>query len=232
MLKTPNPPLSPEDVVSDRTTIEATQLENDIVHVSSSIEEASAKTPEIANLSDLTLTDATSEIRSADAFSSVSSAGLYEVIEYDINDNGGMSTDFLNEIEPDIQDNTPAAEALKANAQVHVSSMGKAARAMHMQTVRKFVKRATGQGKSGIVRGKPPRLPPRSSVTGELLPGIVEESIEVEDYSRMPQNIDSASVIPEAVVAGTVEAGKKGECIYMRIQCGDARLCVLIVCCN
>jgi hypothetical protein len=61
-----------------------------------------------------------------------------------------------------IEENTPAAEALRANANVHVSTFGKAARAMNVQVVRKIVKRVSGATKTGYVKGKPPRLPPGS----------------------------------------------------------------------
>jgi hypothetical protein len=76
-----------------------------------------------------------------------SSEGLYEVIEYDPGNplSGASKEDFFAEMEsPAIEENSPAAEALRANANIHVSSVGKAARAIHVQAVRKFVKRATG----------------------------------------------------------------------------------------
>jgi hypothetical protein len=62
-----------------------------------------------------------------------------------------------------IQDNSPAAEALRANAGVHVSTAGKAARAVHLQSIRRFAKFAAGANKTGYIRGKPPRLPPTAS---------------------------------------------------------------------
>ena len=126
-----------------------------------------------SSLADFTPTDELS----SDAHSSASDSGLYKVIEYDPSMNHG----------PIIADDSPAAEALRANANVHVSRTGKAARAMHMQSVRKFVKRATGATKSGVVRGKPPRLPP-------------EEALD---------ELPDEEVMPDAVVAGTAEAGKE-----------------------
>mmetsp|Transcript_9337 Transcript_9337/g.13703 ORF Transcript_9337/g.13703 Transcript_9337/m.13703 type:complete len:860 (-) Transcript_9337:64-2643(-) len=62
--------------------------------------------------------------------------------------------------DPHIDDNTPAAEALRANAEVSVRKINKLARSIHVQSVRKIVKKATFRAKSGNVRGKPPRVPP------------------------------------------------------------------------
>ena len=92
-------------------------------------------------------------------------SGTHEVIEYDVNNN------IIQ-----ISNDSPAAAALKANAEIKVSRAGKAARAVHMQTVRKLVKRATGTTKSGVLRGKPPRLPPQAN---EVVPKL--DRIEEED---------------------------------------------------
>jgi hypothetical protein len=114
--------------------------------------------------------------------------GHYEVIEYDFGDPdskdasfnygnlltlsptrigkkvGSDVTDGLGLPFPDldlvIQDDSPAAEALRANANIHVSSAGKAARAVHLQSIRRLAKFAAGANKTGYVKGKPPRLPP------------------------------------------------------------------------
>lgn len=115
--------------------------------------------------------------------------GQYEVIEYDLNDPAStdsfnysclltlsptsaktdkkMISELSNTVSipfPDldlvIQDDSPAAEALRANANVHVSSAGKAARAVHLQSIRRLAKFAAGANKTGYVKGKPPRLPP------------------------------------------------------------------------
>ena len=122
--------------------------------------------------------DVSTDETSSDAFSSHS--GPYQVIEYDLDGNqaetaetlrkqadndGGQTSDNQlwdehNQPPLTIEDDSPAAEAIKANANVHVSPFGKAARAVHMQTLRKLVKRATGKTRSGVVRGKPPRIPP------------------------------------------------------------------------
>mmetsp|Transcript_15613 Transcript_15613/g.34113 ORF Transcript_15613/g.34113 Transcript_15613/m.34113 type:complete len:881 (+) Transcript_15613:196-2838(+) len=166
----------------------------------------------------------------AETFSDVSSAtsgesgGLYEVIEYDpaSNMHSPMSPgldeenpeDFMG-IEPAIGENTPAAEALRASAAVKVSRVGKAARAVNIQAVRKLVKRATGTSKHGHVKGKPPRLPPQH------LQG--EEMSEVDEDESMDEQINEAHIhqpppspeavekghLPDDVVAGTVEAGQR-----------------------
>eukprot|EP00536_Pseudo-nitzschia_multiseries_P001746 jgi/Psemu1/250955/estExt_Genewise1Plus.C_220109 len=62
-------------------------------------------------------------------------------------------------IEPEIEEDTEAAEALRANSRVKVGLMSKAARAINAQSVRKLVKRASLRG-NGMRRGKPPRVPP------------------------------------------------------------------------
>jgi hypothetical protein len=118
-----------------------------------------------------------------------------------------------------IGDNTPAAEALRASANVRVSRVGKAARAVHMQAVRRFVKRATLTGKQGVVKGKPPRLPPRRYLDGEVEDVSdlgsdaeqdegVEEAVSQQDMSS--HHPDDEAVVPDDVVQGTVEAGRKG----------------------
>jgi len=113
----------------------------------------------------------------------MSSDGQYEVIEYDLqqehssthlgaaaaaadaaagddspsNDDG--NNDLFQELGAvSIQEDSPAAEALRANADIHVSSLGKAARAVHMQSVRRALKRAALKGRSNR-KGKPPRVP-------------------------------------------------------------------------
>ena len=97
-----------------------------------------------------------------EASSMLSSNGPYQVIEYDPYDSEIMA-EIMEDAPLTIEDNTPAAEAIRANANVRVSTFGKAARAVHMQSLRRFVKRATGATKSGVVRGKPPRIPEVSS---------------------------------------------------------------------
>lgn len=150
-----------------------------------------------------------------------SGQGPYQIIEYDINEgitNNGIDIDVMVDIDPlHIDDNSPAAAALRANANVKVSSMGKAARAVHLQTVRKIVKRASLASKSGVVRGKPPRLPP--TIDGGIADyqssplDIIDESAEITDD---PYQQDSGAAkevtatITAPLVPGTAEAGKKG----------------------
>mmetsp|Transcript_5679 Transcript_5679/g.13751 ORF Transcript_5679/g.13751 Transcript_5679/m.13751 type:complete len:961 (+) Transcript_5679:230-3112(+) len=72
----------------------------------------------------------------------------------------GLPNDLLASfIDPEIEDNTEAAEALRANASIKVGKMGKVARSVNAQTVRKLFKTATLRG-HGPKRGKPPRVPP------------------------------------------------------------------------
>jgi hypothetical protein len=115
-------------------------------------------------------TTTTDETSSDGAFSHVSSdhGQQYEVIEYD------FARDAVLGVEPselfaevvgktaviNIDADSPAAAALRANARIHVSSVGKAARAVQLQSVRRVLKRATGITKSGKKKGKPPRIPP------------------------------------------------------------------------
>jgi hypothetical protein len=73
----------------------------------------------------------------------------------------GLPNDLLASVlvEPEIEDDTEAAEALRANASIKVGKMGKVARSVNAQTVRKLFKTATLRG-HGPKRGKPPRVPP------------------------------------------------------------------------
>ena len=58
----------------------------------------------------------------------------------------------------EIEAGTPAAEALRANADVRVTKVGKVARYLHVNAVRKTAKQILHVG-SGVKRGKPPRVP-------------------------------------------------------------------------
>jgi hypothetical protein len=170
-------------------------------------------------------TDDCSSANGSDLFS-----GPYEVIEYDAADDGDLNSDFFNELDFRIEDNTPAADALRANASVRVSLAGKAARAVNMQVVRKMMKRATMTSKSGNVRGKPPRIPPtqpepdatsqmspvrRRASTDFSLPAVQEETptstnlVQSAPQLSMP-NLGDEAHIEDDVVAGTREASKKG----------------------
>ena len=148
---------------------------------------------------------------------SVTSDGQYEVIEYNPFDQINLEDPFEG-FEPKIEDDSPAAEALRANADVKVSTVGKAARAMHIQTLRRIAKRATLQGKSGYRKGKPPNLPPRYRPEdvdeGEELEAV-EVSVGPPDGLYAKEDISESATseggpaIPTAVVAGTAAAGKE-----------------------
>lgn len=127
----------------------------------------------------------------------------------------------------EIGDNTPAAEALRAAAAVKVSRVGKAARAVHMQAVRRLVKRATLTGKQGVVKGQPERLPPRQLQEGEVHPDELSDLEEEDEDSShsddhhdpleahnelSSHHYDGEPVVPDDVVQGTAEAGKKCKC--------------------
>lgn len=161
----------------------------------------------------------------------------------------GIESDDENLVEAEapfeIEDNTPAAEALRASASVRVSRMGKVARAVHMQAVRRLVKRATLTGKQGVVKGQPERLPPRQLQEGEVKPEELsdleeenEEEEDDEDYvehqeeeatEKGPPHGDNEPshnsmsahhyygepVVPDDVVQGTAEAGKKGKFLFL-----------------
>ena len=141
---------------------------------------------------------------------------------------GGLPVEILGSLNnPSIDDDTPAAEALRANADVHVNTAAKLARKIHVQTVRNIVKKATKRG-MGNKRGKPPRIPPHRD-SGEIY--IVEEE-DVEDSEpdddvseehhedglpgfvaeRDNQNLgvfDGVQHVPAEVMAATIETGKK-----------------------
>lgn len=123
------------------------------------------------------------EETSSDAPSVLSSDGHYQIIEYD------YPYESLN-----IQDDSPAAEALRANATIKVSKSAKAARAVHMQSVRRVLKRATGKPKTGNRKGKPPRVPPHSC----NFESDDEQSVVYDPNAHL-----------DGVTPGTAEAGKK-----------------------
>ena len=79
----------------------------------------------------------------------------------------GLTAELLAQlVDPEIDDDSEAAEALRANANVEVTRMGKVMRSVHAQSVRRVLKRATLKGQSGIKRGKPPRIPPGMIAAG------------------------------------------------------------------
>lgn len=98
---------------------------------------------------------------------------------------------------PSIEDDSPAAEALRANAEIRVRKVGKLARRVHGQTVRRVVKRATLRSKSGRVRGKPPRIPPAKQMDAVPPTGpekeiyVVHEGDESEELGE-EEEMDSS----------------------------------------
>jgi hypothetical protein len=133
-----------------------------------------------------TITDETS---SDGAFSRVSSDNgqQYEVIEYDFDRDTDVEPSALfaevvgKTAVINIDADSPAAAALRANAQIHVSSVGKAARAVQLQSVRRALKRATGITKSGKKKGKPPRIPP-TLLQANQKSVVVTGPIDVDHY--------------------------------------------------
>lgn len=71
-------------------------------------------------------------------------------------------------VNPYIEDDSPAAEALRANAQIHIGKMSKVARSINAQALRKIVKKASMRQHFGKVKGKPPRVPPPSQMGDSL----------------------------------------------------------------
>ena len=143
----------------------------------------------------------------------------------------GLSADIFESLNnPSIDDDTPAAEALRANADVHVNKAAKLARKIHVQTVRNIVKKATKRG-MGNKRGKPPRIPPHRDEheSGEIFiveeeddedSDLDEEALEEQNEDTTPgyvverdnQNLgvfDGVHHIPAEVMAATIETGKK-----------------------
>ena len=108
----------------------------------------------------------------------------------------GIPVELLAQLaDPDIEDDTEAAEALRANANVKVRKVGKVARSLNAQSVRKFVKRATLRGKSGNLRGKPPRIPPgRTAIeVPDTNIFVVQETTEEDEMLEEEDASDSGS---------------------------------------
>jgi hypothetical protein len=109
----------------------------------------------------------------------------------------GMPVELIAQLaDPEIEEDTEAAEALRANANVKVRKMGKVARSLNAQSVRRFLKLATLRGKSGNRKGKPPRIPPGRTAVEE--PGsnifVVTEEAEEEVSSQEGDDISEGSV--------------------------------------
>ena len=127
-------------------------------------------------------TTTTDETSSDGAFSRVSSDNgqQYQVLEYDMEQDAALEpSELFAEVVGktaviSIDADSPAAAALRANAQIHVSSVGKAARAVQLQSVRRVLKRATGITKSGNKKGKPPRIPPTLLSSNVVVTGPID----------------------------------------------------------
>lgn len=109
-------------------------------------------------------------------------------------------------VNPYIEDDSPAAAALRANAEIHIGKMSKVARSINAQALRKFVKRASMRSHFGKVKGKPPRVPPSMQRQGDMdesykeqhranIFGITEE--EAGDFSESEQQEESVEEISQ-----------------------------------
>lgn len=146
-----------------------------------------------------------------------SSTGDIGAIGFEV-DQAGYPSAVLGKLNsPNIEDDTPAAAALRANREVKVPKVGKFARTLHAQTLRRFIKRATLRAKSGNRRGKPPRIPPshqkeKSHDTGIY---VVEEEDEgaIEDENDMDSSLESVEegTTPEAVASSKVSGDDTGD---------------------
>lgn len=105
----------------------------------------------------------------------------------------GLPGELLSQLaDPEIEEDTEAAEALRANANVKVRKVGKVARSLNAQSVRRLVKRATLRSKSGNMRGKPPRIPPGRTSTVED-PTTAVLAILEEDEDAMGDEASESS---------------------------------------
>ena len=77
-----------------------------------------------------------------------------------------------------IKEGTPAAEALRANADVRVTRFDKVARRLHAQTMRRILKRnILLRPGSGDKRGKPPRIPEGAGIDDGLSSDVTEQQL-------------------------------------------------------
>ena len=103
----------------------------------------------------------------------------------------GMPVELIAQLaDPDIEEDTEAAEALRANANVKVRKMGKVARSLNVQSVRRFLKAATLRGKSGNRKGKPPRIPPGRTAVEEPDSNIFVVTEEPEEQVSSQEGDD------------------------------------------
>jgi len=128
----------------------------------------------------------------------------------------GLPSELLTHlVDTEIGDDTEAAEALRANASIKVGKVGKVARSVGAQSVRKVAKRLTLRGQSGNRRGKPPRIPPgmtasqMENLEGVIMQAVAEGSLEEDDESIQSEDIRGEE--PQLMIADinmTEEANK------------------------
>ena len=121
----------------------------------------------------------------------------------------GLPGDLLASlVEPEIEDDTEAAEALRANASIKVGKLGKVARSVNAQTVRKLAKKATLRG-HGNKRGKPPRIPPGLAAQGENQQFLDDANqiyaVQEADQESEYQDQDSDDDDSESEISGSVQ---------------------------
>ena len=116
----------------------------------------------------------------------------------------GIPAEVLDALSnPRIEDDTPAAEALRANAEIHVAKLSKFARKVHIQTVRRLVKKATLRAKSGNVRGKPPRIPPSARAPSDGAAGPASDMFVVHEVDE--------DEVREKQMDSSIESSEDGE---------------------
>jgi hypothetical protein len=132
----------------------------------------------------------------------------------------GVSAEFLGHLNspnidedkyPNIEEDTPAAAALRANAEVQVRRAAKLARKIHVQSAKNIVKKVTRQG-IGNKRGKPPRIPPHRTEEEDGAIYMVEEEsdeeAEVEEEEKEEEKHEDNGAPAREVAFGTVNDGR------------------------
>lgn len=126
------------------------------------------------------------------------SAAGFEVSFLPPDQRPGMPSELLNHlvVDPEIDEDTEAAEALRANANVKVGVVGKVARSVGVQSVRKVAKRLTLRGQSGNRRGKPPRIPPGMTASqlgteDAMMIAVAEAEAEEDEHSSQDSDVDT-----------------------------------------
>lgn len=91
----------------------------------------------------------------------------------------------------DIEEGTPAFDALRANANVNVSKVSKAARYLGFENITRAMKKAMKI--TGEKRGKPPRVPAIDNESESNALEVVNESLvdEEDEESSLPIDLDS-----------------------------------------